>query len=116
MEANTDTPIDKTEAMPKDEKPVGGQRQLELVVRQQNLSWRVNTPGLLREILNNKGSEVLARPIQILSSLLADVGECAARINDAELNKLMLRLSIYSIADPSSPDFNQEATEQILSA
>ena len=46
--------------------------------------------------------------------LLAEVGEEASRINDPRLNALMCRLTIYAIADPSSPEYDGERVRAIL--
>ncbi len=80
-------------------------------------SWRVHTPSLLKEIANNAGkaSPAIAIPLQIFSNLLHAVGERAAQINDKELNALMARLTIYSCADPESPDYDADLTKTLLS-
>lgn len=76
--------------------------------------WRVNTPGLLREILNNNGVQILTKPLQIFGSILAEVGERAAELNDPKLNALMCRLAIYEIADPCHENYNRKLTESII--
>lgn len=78
--------------------------------------WRVHTPNLLKEILNNPGTAILSKPLAIFGRILADVGERAAIINDKELNKLMIRLAIYSVADPASPDYDSDFVEKTLNA
>lgn len=81
-----------------------------------NLHWRVNTPGLLREILKNNGTEILRVPLQVFGDILAKVGERAAELNDPALNALMCRLAIYSVADPESPDYDAGVVHQVLAA
>lgn len=71
-------------------------------------AWKVHTSSLLNEILSNPGTEILHRPIQILGHLLHQVGERAAELNDPLMNELMCRLTLYSAADPESPDFSPE--------
>lgn len=79
------------------------------------LDWRVHTPSLLKEIGNhNPSMAAMRQPLRILSSLLIKVGERASKLNDPELNELMVRLTIYSIADPSSHDYNPDAVKKIL--
>ena len=80
------------------------------------VQWRVHTPNLLKEVSNNIGAEILRQPIRIFGELLAEVGECAIRINDPELNALMMRLTIYSMADPESPDYNADAYDIVIKA
>jgi hypothetical protein len=81
----------------------------------ENLEWRVCTPALLEEILNNKGCQILARPLQIFGHILAEVGERAAEINDPKLNALMCRLSIYAISNPYDPEYDKELSNIIIS-
>jgi hypothetical protein len=81
---------------------------------QTRLGWRIHTGRLLQEILTNPGTAILYRPLQILGALLAEVGERAAELNDPKLNALMTRLTIYSVADPDSPDYDPKVVEEIL--
>ena len=76
--------------------------------------WRVHTPRLLDEALKNKGAETLRIPICILGRILANVGERAIEINDPELNKLMIQLTIYTVADPYSDDYDPETVEKYM--
>lgn len=76
--------------------------------------WKVDTQRLLQEVLSNNGTSILVRPLQILGRLLFDVGEIASRINDPELNKLMIRLTIYECADPASPNYDRELCERVM--
>lgn len=74
--------------------------------------WRVHTPNLLKEVLNNPVAAMLAIPMNVLGKLLAAVGERASELNDRALNKLMLRLTIYSAADPESPEYDASVLER----
>jgi hypothetical protein len=88
----------------------------EILTSTKSLEWRVNTAGLLKEIIqHNQTTSILAKPIQIFGIILSEVGECAARINDPELNKLMARLAIYAETDPYSEHYSKEITEKLLS-
>ena len=78
------------------------------------LEWRVHTPNLLQEIGNNPQCVILVKPLQILGILLSDVGERAAELNDDKLNKLMIQLGIYSIADPGSPDYDPKVVDKYM--
>lgn len=75
--------------------------------------WKVHTPRLLEEVLKNKGASVLRAPVNIFGNLLAAVGERAIELNDPQLNALMCRLTIYTIADPESPDYAPDILEEI---
>jgi hypothetical protein len=76
------------------------------------LEWKVQTACLLQEILKNNDTAILTIPLQIFASLLGDVATRAAELNDRQLNKLMLQLSLYSAADPTSPDYDRKVMEE----
>ena len=83
----------------------------------QKLGWKVCTAGLMKEILTNvdkRSQSALRDPILIFTNLLIQVGQRAAELNDPEMNKLMLRLCIYSVADPNDPDYNPVLVSKIL--
>ena len=72
-----------------------------------DLDWKVNTPGLLREICNNPGVSILSKPITIFGNILHEVAGRSAEINDPELNALMCRLALYEVSDPNHPNYDQ---------
>lgn len=78
------------------------------------LEWRCHTPELLKEIADNSNQPILVKPIEIFRSLLEKVAERASQLNDPGLNKLMCRLTLYAIADPQDPDYDEEAVNKIL--
>ena len=78
------------------------------------LSWRVNTPQLLKEILGNNETNMLSRPLQIFANILVEVGERASQLNDPKLNALMCRLAIYEVADPYDKNYNAELTTSTI--
>ena len=80
----------------------------------QELGWRVHTTGLLKEIQSNFQTPMIIVPIKILDSLLREVAQRAIELNDKKLNALMVRLTLYSIADPDSPDYDNKAVSKIL--
>lgn len=79
--------------------------------------WKVHLPNLLHEILDSNSQMGIFRvPLHITGLLLAAVGDRAAEINDPELNDLMCRLTIYTVADPQSPDYDPKALDEIRKA
>lgn len=78
------------------------------------LWWRIHTANLAQEILRNPGTSIMRIPLQIMLDLLSRVGERAIDLDDPQLNELMARLTIYSVADPESADYNVELTERLL--
>jgi len=82
----------------------------------EQLEWKVATYDLFKEILINKDCAVLRIPLNVLLSLLRQVAQRAIELDDPQLNGLMLRLGLYSISNPSDPEFNPELVEKCLSA
>ena len=66
------------------------------------LVWKVHTPGLLKEILNNPGTGILTQPLRIFSDILAEVAQRAIELKDRELMALMCRLALFEESDPYS--------------
>jgi hypothetical protein len=81
-----------------------------------NLQWKVNTNGLMNEVMTCQGASILYIPLKIFLGLLADVAKRASELNDKELNKLMLRLALYDISNPKSKSFDQDAVEKYLNS
>lgn len=61
------------------------------------LDWKVDTPSLLKEILENPECAILNKPINIFARLLAEVAVRASELNDAKMNRLMIRLNLYDV-------------------
>lgn len=76
--------------------------------------WRVNTPQLLKEVLQNNGVAILSKPLQIFANALSEVAERASELNDDKLNSLMCRLALYEISDPYSSEYNSELINEII--
>jgi hypothetical protein len=81
--------------------------------KKEQLEWKVNTPSLLQEILNNKGASILHRPLQIFGALLEGVAHRASELNDPELNHLMCRLALYEICDPFSKKYDAKVVRDL---
>lgn len=71
------------------------------------LGWKVHTPSMLAEIVRNPSMGIMSQPIRIFADLLAQVATRAAAIDDPELNILMLRLTLYDVADPEKHTFEE---------
>jgi hypothetical protein len=69
---------------------------------------------LLKEIADHSGQPILQKPIAIFGQLLAQVGERAVQLDDTKLNALMLRLTIYTAADPGSQDYDPDLYAQVI--
>lgn len=76
--------------------------------------WRVHVPSLLQETINNAGAGALKIPFTIFAELLGRVAKRASELNDPELNALMVRLTLYDIADPYSKGYDPERAKQVL--
>jgi len=68
----------------------------------ENLSndWKIHTPNLLREVLNNHGAGILEKPLQILAEKLSKVAERAIELDDKVLLKLCCDLTLLEESDP----------------
>ena len=71
------------------------------------LEWKVYTPGLLKEILENSNCSngIFFQPFKIFKNLLAQVADRAIELDDIKLNKLMIRLALYKSSDPYSKEY-----------
>jgi len=79
------------------------------------LKWKCDIMGLLKELLeNNPTAWACTKPIRILQSILAELSKRAIELNDLELNKIMMRLSLYSVSSPGDKEFNQEIVNEYL--
>ena len=79
------------------------------------LLWKVQTAALLKEAVENTPDGwALKIPFEIMMSILAQVAKRAIELDDEELNKLMLRLCLYSIANPEDPEWNPKLVEEYL--
>lgn len=83
------------------------------------LGWRVHTPNLLEEVLNNPGAAALKIPLQILGQKLNELGELAVEIDDPRLHLLMMDLTLYAQGDPDETPIDEiaetrEALRQLI--
>jgi hypothetical protein len=81
-----------------------------------NMNFKVHAPNLLKEILNNQACAVLKMPLIIFKGILEEVATRASQLNDVEMNKLMMRLALYEIADPESKEYDSEFCNNYLEA
>jgi hypothetical protein len=78
------------------------------------LGWQVHTYGLFKEILSDPQNRMLTTPLNILLDLLRKVAIRASELNDKKMNELMIRLCLYSIANPEDPEYNPKLVSKIL--
>lgn len=83
-------------------------------VEECKLGWRCHTPKLFDEILNNEGCAILQVPLQILLGILGEVAKRAIELNDDKLHELMIRLTLYSVANPTLEDYDPELVAKYL--
>lgn len=77
-----------------------------------DLVWRSHVPNLFSEVLSNHGTAILKQPLQITLRILEEVAQRAIELDDPKLHSLMMRLTLYSVADPGSPDYDREVVER----
>ncbi len=73
--------------------------------------WKVDTPGLLRDIPKNPETAVLSRGMVILNGLLGQVAKRTIQLDDPILNDLMFRLALYEGSLPSHEDYEIMKTQ-----
>ena len=78
------------------------------------LDWRVHTPQLLKDLSTQPGMEIMQIPLGTFGVLLAQVAQRARELNDPVLTSLMCRLTLYTIADPNSADYDEKRLGDIL--
>lgn len=93
--------------------PAKAGRDLE-TVRILNPEWRVHTQRILAEVLQNRTCEILRQPLTIMDNLMRRVASRASELNDPELNRLMVQLTLYAIADPYNREYNPDLVEKLL--
>ena len=76
------------------------------------LKWKCHIPRLFEEILKNEGTAILHKPLEITLHILGEVAERAIELDDPILHELMIRLTLYSCADPSSDDYDPERVKE----
>jgi len=77
------------------------------------MKFKTHTKNLLEEVTNCPGTSVLRIPLNILYSTLRDVAAHVNRVGDPELQALMCQLTMYSVADPEHPDYDQEQLDEV---
>lgn len=77
------------------------------------VEFKVHVRHLFDEILSNPGNAVMAQPLRITMGLLQRVAARAIELNDPELHRLMIRLTLYAQADPTSPDYDPEMLKEL---
>lgn len=80
----------------------------------ETLGWRVDVKSVILEIMVNPHTQVLEVPMKILYNLMQQVAKRAIELDDPELNTLMIRLALYSIADPASEDFDPDLVNKLI--
>jgi len=81
----------------------------------ETLEWKVCTARICRQAVEETHDGwALKIPFQIMLNLLAQVAQRAIELDDEKLNKLMLRLSLYSISNPENPEYDSEFVEAYL--
>lgn len=62
-----------------------------------DLGFRIDTPQVLREVLNNQGMAIMKIPMNELQRWLQILSQRATELNDPELNIIMLSMNLYEI-------------------
>ncbi|MEM1077434.1 MAG: hypothetical protein AAGI09_02805 [Pseudomonadota bacterium] len=85
--------------------------------RMPDLNWRIHTPNLLQEVLNNKGAAALKVPLTLLGQKLHELAALSLEINDPRLHLMMMDLTLYAQGDPEETPLDEVSeTRQALLA
>lgn len=69
--------------------------------------------GFLQEIFNNETAGALKQGAIHLTLLMNQVANRCAQLNDPVLDRLMCDLSLYTVADGYSPEYNREVIDKV---
>lgn len=88
----------------------------DVVIEEINFVFKSNVKSLFEEVIDNGGIAVQAAsmPLKITYQILLEVAKRASELNDDKLNALMCRLSLYSVADQYSEDFDAGIVSKTL--
>jgi len=83
-----------------------------------HLEFKINTPAFLKEVFdeNPKLGGIFFVPANILRMYLLQIATRASELNDPKLNAIMAQMSLYSVADQYSGEFNAEITKKLIDA
>lgn len=84
--------------------------------RDVTMHLKVHVHKLCEEIMCNPGTALLKIPLVTLMDILNQVGQRASELNDLELNALMMRLNLYSVADPTDENYNPQIVHKTIEA
>jgi hypothetical protein len=81
--------------------------------------FKIHTPNFLKEVTDNAlgatNMGVLKVPMNVFRKYLVKVAERAVELNDPVMNKLMVDMTLYEVADPESKDFDRSVIEKVYS-
>jgi hypothetical protein len=77
--------------------------------KERGMYWKCNIPSFFSEVVNGHPSPgPLPGGFKVLSSILGELADVALEIDDPRLHLMMCRLSLYSIADQYSGDYDSD--------
>ena len=78
--------------------------------------FKIHTTSLLKEIVEcalRENQGVLKVPLNTLLRYLGSVATRASQINDPILNKIMCDMTLYEVADLSSPEYDAKVISEV---
>ena len=77
--------------------------------KSQSLEWKVNTPDLFKELLeNNEKLGIFVQPLNIFLRILVEIAERASDLRDPQLIYMCMRLALYEVSDPYNPAYDKK--------
>lgn len=84
--------------------------------KDRKLHFKINTPGFLKEVVDNALGEnmgILKIPLNILRINLCLVAERGAELNDPVLNKILCDMALFEQSDPYSKEYNIKMIKEV---
>lgn len=81
------------------------------------MKFKVHTPNLLMEIGKNastKSNSEIIVSLNILKSVLTKLAAVAIEIDDDRLHAVLIQLTLYSMSDPESPDYDAKKVNEYM--
>ena len=76
--------------------------------------WRVHTPLVIKEMIEGyPGPCPWIGPAKVMQNILIELAELAQEIDDPRLHRMMCRLTLYSVVETSSPDYDKDICDKL---
>ena len=78
-----------------------------------SMQFDLNTPGFMKEVIENSGQRMYAPAWNVFRDLLLAVATRASELNDPIMNVLMLRLNLYEVPNKERHKIIEQIRKEI---